>query len=403
LTAHILLVEHSAQRLEALESILTSDAFELTVAASGRQALEVIGRERIDLILSATDLPEMSGYDLCRAIKSDPATTGIPVALLIPLDGAIDVLEGVESGADTFIDTPDDARRLLARLQWLLANRMLRTGSSPDGGIAVCHLGRSVTLKTRPEQILDLLFSTLEDLAHANRELQASRKALGESNAELESLCYSVSHDLRAPLRQIDGFSSALLEDHSDQLDEEAKEHLNEVRGATHAMRTRIDDLVRMARISHGEVKRAPVDLSKLAHQIVATLRAQSPARTVEVTIEDGMDVRGDARLLAILLENLLGNAWKFTAKTERAEIVFGRTRDGDQVSYFVRDNGAGFDMQYADRLFGAFHRLHTTDEFEGTGIGLATVRRILNRHRGRIWASGEPGHGATFHFTLEQ
>jgi light-regulated signal transduction histidine kinase (bacteriophytochrome) len=210
-----------------------------------------------------------------------------------------------------------------------------------------------------------------------------------------------VSHDLRAPLRHINGFSQALLEDYDDALDETGKSYLQEVRGASQEMAQLIDDVLQLARITRSEMREEPVDLSELADSIIKDLKKQEPNRNVTIDIKEGLTARGDRRLLKIMLSNLIGNAWKFTARQADATISFGRIQKDDDLVYFVRDNGAGFNMTYVDKLFGAFQRLHTADEFEGTGIGLATVQRIVRRHRGNVWAEGIVDGGATFYFTL--
>ncbi len=224
---------------------------------------------------------------------------------------------------------------------------------------------------------------------------------LAAVNKELETFAYSVSHDLRAPLRSIDGFSRALLEDYEDRLDAEGQDYLHRIRAACQRMGQLIDDLLRLSRVTRTEMYRAPVDLSALAQEIAVELQEMQPERQVEFIIQPGLMADGDARLLRVVLENLLGNAWKFTGKQERARIEFGLTEVGGQQAYFVRDDGAGFNMAYAHKLFGAFQRLHSVAEFDGNGIGLATVKRIIHRHSGRVWAEGSVGQGATFYFTL--
>jgi signal transduction histidine kinase len=237
-----------------------------------------------------------------------------------------------------------------------------------------------------------------KDLEDANRELEGA-------NRELEAFSYSVSHDLRAPLRTIDGFSQILQEDYEAVLDEEGLDYLGRVRAASAHMAMLIDDLLDLSRVSRRPLRREPVDLASLATEIIEDLRASEPERNVE--FEAGGDIKayGDVSLLKGALENLLGNAWKFTEREGVGRIEFGvdrRPRPGLLGPvYFVRDNGAGFDQAYSDKLFGAFQRLHGQDEFEGTGIGLATVARIIHRHGGRVWAEGEVGEGATFYFTL--
>jgi light-regulated signal transduction histidine kinase (bacteriophytochrome) len=233
-----------------------------------------------------------------------------------------------------------------------------------------------------------------------NETLRQARTAAEAANRELEAFSYSVAHDLRAPLRGVDGFSQALLEDYADKLGDEGRGYLKIVRESAQRMGRLIDDLLALSRVTRSELVREPVDLSGLAQNVAAQLQKLQPDRRVDIVIAAGMVIEGDARLLRVALENLLGNAWKFTGRRAAPRIEVGLTSDGDGAC-FVRDNGAGFDMAYAAKLFGAFQRLHSADEFEGTGIGLATVQRIVNRHGGRIWAIGEVDRGATFYFTL--
>ena len=250
------------------------------------------------------------------------------------------------------------------------------------------------------------LFGTvlIRRMTHSMRNsierLQATAE-LERTNKELEAFSYSVSHDLRAPLRSIDGFSHALLEDYADRFDETGKDYLQRVRAACQRMGQLIDDLLSLSRVIRHELRIESVDLSAIVRSIAAQLSQAEPERRVNVEIADAVEVRGDPGLLRIALENLLSNAWKFTRKTADPRIEFGTMKkDGAQI-IFVRDNGAGFDMAYVNKLFGAFQRLHETKDFPGTGIGLATVQRIVHRHGGRVWAEAAVGQGAAFYFVL--
>jgi PAS domain S-box-containing protein len=261
---------------------------------------------------------------------------------------------------------------------------------TPDGAIVMSAIRDISERKAIEERIRAL-----------NRDLEHRVAELNALNRELESFSYSVSHDLRAPLRGIDGFSQALLEEYEDKLDDKGKGYLRRVRAASQRMGELIDDLLNLSRVTRREMRREAVDLSALARAIGAQLQKAHPDRRVDLVVAPGLSAEGDPHLLRVVLENLLGNAWKFTGARARARVEFGGALHEGTTAYCVRDNGVGFDMAYAGKLFGAFQRLHAMTEFPGTGIGLATVQRIVHRHGGRVWAEGEVDKGATFYFTL--
>ncbi|GAB4420514.1 MAG: PAS domain S-box protein [Anaerolineae bacterium] len=283
----------------------------------------------------------------------------------------------------------------------------------PDGSLRYLNtVAYSVWDETG--QLLHLAGTTLDiterkrveaEIQRLNEELEQrvlERTAQLEAvNKEMEAFSYSVSHDLRAPLRAIDGFSQALLEDYTDKLDEAGQDYLQRVRKATQRMGRLIDDMLGLSRITRSEMRRESVNLSAIVNAIAVELQQTEPQRSVEFVIAPGVSVEGDPPLLRVALENLMGNAWKFTQKQPQTRIEFGQIQEQDKLICFIRDNGVGFDMNYADKLFGPFQRLHTRHEFEGSGIGLATVQRVITRHGGRIWAESAPGQGATFYFIL--
>jgi PAS domain S-box-containing protein len=293
-------------------------------------------------------------------------------------------------------------RRADGAYRWHLVEGLPLQG--PDGGIQY-WFGSCTDIHDQKlaEETLKRGQEFLEtEVAKRTSALQDANAALKASNQELEAFCYSVSHDLRAPLRGIDGFSQALVEDYGDVIDATGKEYLKYVRDGVQQMGRLIDDLLNLSRLTRAELRKQNVDLTALAQRTVERLRRAEPGRDVEFRAEPESTAVADPGLVAIVLDNLLANAWKFTARKPHAEIVFGRGPEKDgQPTFYVRDNGVGFNMAYYNKLFGAFQRLHSVREYAGTGIGLATVRRIVHRHGGRVWAESEPDKGAVFWFTL--
>ena len=267
----------------------------------------------------------------------------------------------------------------------------------PGGGIIWYGFIHDITKRKVMENEISKLNEELEQRV-INRTLQ-----LEAANKELEAFAYSVSHDLRAPLRGIDGFSLVLLEDYQKKLDAEGRDYLYRVRAAAQRMAQLIDDLLTLSKISRDVMNIGAVNLSKIAQKIINTFKESQPKRKVKIKIQDGIIAKGDERLIQIALQNLIENAWKFTSKHEKAYIEFGMLKEKGKSIYFIRDDGAGFDMKYSQKLFGAFQRFHTSNEFPGTGIGLATVQRIIHRHGGKIWAKSEVEKGSTFYFTIEE
>jgi signal transduction histidine kinase len=357
----VLLVDDNADLRSYVQGLL-SPRYDVTTAADGVEGLEAARARLPDLVLSDVMMPRLDGFGLLRELRADVWTRSVPIILLSARAGEESAVEGLGSGADDYLVKPFSARELLARVR--------------------THI----------------------ELA---RDRRAWAAELERINRELEAFSYSVSHDLRAPLRAIDGFSKALLLDCPEGLDDASRHYLERIRAGIERMRRLIEDLFALSRIQRSAVNLERVDLTRLAEEVARELAQREPERKVAVEIARGLSARADRHLLTIVLENLLGNAWKFTSKVCDPEISVGRAdpqhgRDGqDGPAFFVRDNGAGFDMAYADKLFAPFQRLHRPGDFEGTGIGLATVQRIVSRHGGRVFASSEPNRGATFYFTL--
>jgi signal transduction histidine kinase len=290
-------------------------------------------------------------------------------------------------------DEPDELDRMVQAFNAMRANLQ---DAYDELRVAHDELAEDIVARRRAEDEVKRLNAVLEQrVRQRTAELEAANKELG-------AFSYSVAHDLRAPLRRIEGFGRILVEDYTERLDARGMRYLGRIRAGVHEMAEMIDSFLRLSRATQGELSVEPVDLSRQARIVATRLREKDPGRSVFIDIEPDMIADGDRRLLGLVLENLIDNAWKYTRRTEGATITFSRQRDRlGRLVYVVRDNGAGFDMTLVDRLFTPFSRLHRAEDFEGTGIGLATVQRVLARHGGRIWATAEPGRGASFHFTL--
>lgn len=249
---------------------------------------------------------------------------------------------------------------------------------------------------TRRKKIEDKMTRLNFNLLHQTAELTAVNK-------ELEAFSYSVSHDLRAPLRSIDGFSQALLEDYEDVLDSDGKNYLHRIRNATERMAELIDGLLKLSRITRRQIKKEKINISKISDSFVKSLKENNPNRDININIQDNLYVYGDKHLIQLVIDNLISNAWKFTKKEEKPQIEIGKTKKDGKDVFFISDNGVGFNLDYADKLFAPFQRFHTSDEFEGTGIGLGIVSRVINKHGGEIWVDSKEGEGTTFYFTFQK
>jgi signal transduction histidine kinase len=367
----ILIVDDDPTKRFALRSILEPVGENVAEATSGADALRQLLRGDFAVILLDVRMPVMDGFETAQLIRQRPRSELTPIIFVTALDQAeTDMERGYDLGAVDFVFAPVVPAILRAKV--------------------------SVFVELyRAQQELRRYRLQLEEL------VQERTTALTAINRELEAFSYSVSHDLRAPLVAFDGLSKTLLEDYGGQLDKRAREYIERMRQASQRMTSVFDGLQTLFRLTGGEIRREQLDISSIAGQIVDEIRSENPERHVEVDIAPGMTAVGDQRLVRILLTNLINNAWKFTGESSAPKVWVGQETVEGARRIFVRDNGVGFDMISAHRLFGAFQRLHSQSEFPGAGIGLATARRIVNRHGGRIWAEGAVSDGATFYFVL--
>jgi DNA-binding response OmpR family regulator len=381
----ILAIDDSLTYLNELASALRADGYDVVLAHSGEEALDMLAVQAVDCILLDLVMPGMGGNETCRRIKSAPVVREIPLIILTAVDESAAMIDGLSTGADDYIQKSTEFEVLRARVRAQMRRKQFEDENR----------------RIRQE----LLRKELEALeARASREIAETRAALVEElerkNRELEAFSYSVSHDLRAPLRAIDGFSK-LIEEDIDALNATGRKYLGYVRDAAKRMTELIDDMLALSLVGRAELHRDRIDLTEVARLVAAELTKKEPHRKVECEFEGGLIAQADRRLMRIAIENLLGNAWKFTSKASTARVELRAERREGCVVYFIRDNGAGFDMNYVGKLFSPFQRLHGESEFPGTGIGLATVHRIIDRHGGEVWAEGAVGNGATIYFTI--
>jgi light-regulated signal transduction histidine kinase (bacteriophytochrome) len=399
----ILIVDDNTANVKVMMDYLTECGFQIMVARTGETGMALARQDRPDLILLDLMLPGADGFEVCRRLKTDELTRKIPVIFMTILTSMEDKLKGFQAGGVDYITKPFQAEEVLARVRIHLQLRELtehleqkvaeRTEALHG---ANAQLKRELAERKKAEEALRRLNLEL-DRRVLNRTAQ-----LEASNKELEAFTYSVSHDLRAPLRHIQGFLELLEKRAGTAQDEQSRHYIDIIFKSAKKMNQLIDDLLSFSRMGRQEMAFQQVDLRTLVRDVIHELEPDAADRTIDWRIGDLPAVQGDASMLRIVLGNLIANAVKFTRPRRQARIEIGSQpgQNADTVIY-VRDNGVGFDMTYADKLFGVFQRLHRADEFEGTGIGLANVHRIIARHGGRAWAQGELGQGAAFFFSL--
>jgi len=360
----ILIVDDNPQNLRALKAILEEQDFSVRAAINGQLALDSMSIDIPDLVLLDIMMPDKNGYQVCEEMKANELTKDIPVLFISALDDLSDKMKAFSVGGVDYIPKPFYAKEVLARVN--------------------THVN---------------LYKSKKELLRVNQQLVEKTRNLERVNNELHSFSYSVSHDLRAPLRSITGFSQILMEDYHSNMDEVATGYLNTIiRNAKH-MEQLIDDLLQLSKISQAELSRSTINLSEMVTQSLNNLLQLVDSGKLEVKIAENISCRCSPKLAGIAISNLLNNAWKYTQYVENPKIEFGKSEFDGKETYFIRDNGIGIDMKYASKIFMPFHRLHREEKYEGSGIGLATVKKIIDVHQGVIWVESQPNEGSTFYF----
>ena len=410
----ILLVDDRQENLMSLEAVLENLGQNLVRASSGNDALRALLDQEFAVILMDVMMPGMDGYETAELIRQRETTQRTPIVFITAINhDDAHVSKGYEHGAVDYIFKPIDPQILRSKVKvFIELYRSRRAMQQFNEELEQCVLDRTQDLQAanrRLQEEIEERKRAEAEVRSLNEELEARVRArtseLEDANRELEAFSYSVSHDLRSPLRKIESFSGFLVEDYEDDLDDQAQDYLARIGAASRHMSQLIEDLLKLSRVSNNPLIVERVNLSRMVAEIVEDLEHAFPDHDVRVDVEEDVYVKGDPRLLHIAMQNLLSNAWKFTTRESEPQITFGmHAKDnGETPIYFVQDNGVGFDMKHAGKMFTPFQRLHTADEFPGTGIGLAIVQRVIRRHGGRIWPRAEKGKGATFCFTIPQ
>ncbi|MBF0409039.1 MAG: response regulator [Candidatus Riflebacteria bacterium] len=350
-TEQILIIDDMVENIQILARLLEDD-YEIRFATSGKRGIELALKTNPDLILLDVMMPEMDGFETCSRLKEDEKLKDVPVIFVTALTEKYSETRALEIGAVDYITKPICPETVRGRVKNHIALRI------------------------------------------AHKELQAK-------NRELESFCLAISHDVRAPLRIIKGVSQILLEDCAEKIDETDRKNIEKINSSCTNLENLVSNLLRFSFISSSELKISKFDLSKMAEEVCTSLSESLPLVPAEIKVAPGMEITADQELIRVVVTNLINNAWKYSSKKDKIIIEVGVIKNKKEYAYFVKDSGAGFDMKYENKLFGAFQRLHSAKDFEGTGLGMFISQRIIQKHGGKIWAKGEENVGATFYFTI--
>lgn len=408
---YIMALEDSLVQAKRLEFFFRNNKLKYKIFSSAEEALEHLEKQKPSLIISDIVMPGMDGYEFCTLVKSKQDCKSIPVILLTALQDSNDIIRGLQAGADNFITKPYEDKYLLSRIEHLSSNISgieQEADSSDNTPITLKYRGETFSINSGRKQILDLLISVYDTAIQRNEELieikealEISNKELTTANEDLDAFARTVSHDLKSPLSVIIGFTSAILDNPKSSVSEEEKEYINYIKSSANEMNQLIKDLLSFSQSARINLNKKKIDLSDIIKDIQQNILLRFPETNPMIEVKDRMSANADEIMMRVVIDNLLGNAVKYSSKTKNPRIEAGSKEYYGKKVYYIKDNGVGFDPSSADKLFQPFVRLHSESEYHGTGVGLSTVKRIIEKHGGEIWAESEPGKGSTFFFSL--
>ena len=409
---YIMALEDSIVQAKRIEYFFKKNNFAFKITATAQEALDQIEKEKPALIISDIIMPGIDGYQFCKMVKENSNTCEIPVILLTSLQDPIDIIRGLQAGADNFITKPYDEKHLLSRINHLLCNISNQEPNNEaicNNPIKINYREENFSITSSRKQILDLLISVYdtailrnEELTEIKEKIEVTNRELSQANEDLDAFARTVSHDLKSPLSVIIGFSSAILDNPKTTVSEEEKSYIKFVQESALEMNQLIKDLLSFSQSGRVQIEQKQLNLSDIANDIIGSIIFRYPGSKPRVTIEPNLITNADPVMIRVVLDNLLGNAIKYSTKTESPQIIFGQKEYYGKQLFYVKDNGVGFDMSKADKLFQPFVRLSSSAGYSGTGVGLSTVKRIIDKHGGEIWAESDPQSGTTFFFTLQ-
>ncbi len=412
LQGYILALEDSLVQAKRIEYFFKKHNFNFKIASSAEEAIEIVEKEKPALIISDIIMPGIDGYQFCKQIKENNNTSKIPIILLTSLQDPIDIIRGLQAGADNFITKPFDEKHLISRITHLMSNsdtQEIEIEESNNKPIQIKYRGEDFSITSGRKQILDLLVSVYDtaiqrndELTEIKEKLEITNRDLIQANEDLDAFARTVSHDLNSPLSVIIGFAGTILENPNSTISLEEKKHIKYMQDSALQMNQLIRDLLSYSQSGRVEIEQKEINISDIANEVIKEIIVRYPGESPIISIEPNLGAFADPIMIRVVLDNLLGNAVKYSSKVEHPKVIFGQKEYYGKQLFYINDNGIGFEMSKAEKLFQPFIRLNSSKDFNGTGVGLSTVKRIIDKHGGEIWAESELNKGTTMFFTLK-